>query len=768
MKVKHLSLIAFFCCLCFSVHAQESLHGKVIDSNQQAIPFANVVLLNALDSSFVTGAVTDEKGEFRIENTTQGLLRVSCIGYDTKTIHTRLNEYQTICLTTNAVNMEEVVVKSDKPITRIAGDALVTMVKGTILERLGNAYDVIGRLPGVVSNQGSIEVFGKGAPAIYINGRKVNNDNLLEQLKSNKIKKVEVVTNPGARYDATVKAVIRITADKEAGEGFAFNSTTKLGFRDYLYGSEIVNMNYRINQLDIFADIEYSRSKAKGASTNLQNTWLASQYTQNIEMQSKGRTQMYDGRIGFNYTFSPTHSLGLYYKATHSPGKVWNIYQTKSWIDGALEEESVIDHNTSNRTTTHNIDGYYTNTIGKWMLDVTFDVLWKRGRSEEHNQEENQSTAHRTITSLDDSYSRMIAGEAHLSHPLWKGQISFGTEYSNSWRDESFINLENVLTDNHPLLKENNTAIYAELMQRFGKVTLQLGARYEHVSSNYYQNGQKIAEQSRIYNKLFPTALLIMPIGKGMIQLSYSKKYNRPLYSQLGGTVTYVNRYLYESGNPLLRPSYIDNISLNARYSWAMLMLNYSHTTDKIMTSAVNIDGSTATLFKKMNSEYNLDELQVMVQLAPQLKRYYPAVMLGVIAPFYKEIYRGEVKHFNKPMAIVRFNNLIVLTPSCMLIADLSWRSKGNAENLDMGQTWQINSGLTKQWGQHWKMKLMVNDLFNTARKNQFSLYSGVREITTEKRVNTRAVECTVSYSFNSFKSKYKGKGAGNKEKDRL
>lgn len=85
-----------------------------------------------------------------------------------------------------------------------------------------------------------------------------------------------------------------------------------------------------------------------------------------------------------------------------------------------------------------------------------------------------------------------------------------------------------------------------------------------------------------------------------------------------------------------------------------------------------------------------------------------------------------------------------------------------------MGQTWQINAGLTKQWGQHWKMKLLVNDIFNTARKKSFILYSGTREINTEKILNTRAIECTVSYSFNSIKSKYKGKGAGNKEKERL
>ena len=106
---------------------------------------------------------------------------------------------------------------------------------------MGNANDVLGHLPGIITTAKGIAVFGKGKPLVYINGRKVNNDNLLEQLKSNKIKKVEVVMNPGARYNATVNAVIRITSERAPGEGLAFDSTTKLSYCDYLNGSEIIN-----------------------------------------------------------------------------------------------------------------------------------------------------------------------------------------------------------------------------------------------------------------------------------------------------------------------------------------------------------------------------------------------------------------------------------------------------------------------------------------------------------------------------------------------
>ena len=159
------------------------------------------------------------------------------------------------------------------------------------------------------------------------------------------------------------------------------------------------------------------------------------------------------------------------------------------------------------------------------------------------------------------------------------------------------------------------------MMQRLGKIGFQIGVRYEHINNNYYENKQKIEEQSRVYNKLFPTIMMMVPINRGMVQLSYTKKYNRPLYSQLGGRVSYINKYLYQSGNPNLRPSYVDNISCNIQYSWAMLMLNYAHTTDKIVTSAMNYGNGNATLFKNMNSEYKMTELQIGLQVSPQFKR---------------------------------------------------------------------------------------------------------------------------------------------------
>ena len=103
-----------------------------------------------------------------------------------------------------------------------------------------------------------------------------------------------------------------------------------------------------------------------------------------------------------------------------------------------------------------------------------------------------------------------------------------------------------------------------------------------------------------------------------------------------------------------------------------------------------------------------------------------------------------------------------------MINASLSWRSKGNSENIRAGQTFQLNIAVMKTISKHWDIKLSLNDIFNTAKENQFTIYSGIRNVFIARSNNLRGVECTVRYQFNIPKSKYKGKGAGNEEKKRL
>ena len=671
----------------------------------------------------------------------------------------------------DTITLREVVVKNSRPISQLKDDGIVTTIKGSILENLGSARDVLGYLPGVTNMNGSVEVFGKGAPMIYINGRKMRDGNELDQIRSDKIKEIKVINNPGSRYDASVNAVIRIYTERDAGEGFSLDAKTATGFHDYWYGKENIYGNYRTNGLDVFGMLEYDRSKAKASSSNIQEAWTKSYYMTDIALNQKNNSRLYQGQLGFDYTTAEMQSFGLYYKYSRTPSTVMSSLNSSTFLNDSVLENSIMQQYNGNKNYEHLVDGYYSGNIEKWTLDATFDLLWKNTRNDRTTVEDNTINVDRDIATYDKSSGRMIAAEVHLSHHLFKGNINLGMEFVDSKRSDDFKNPQELLVSSNNDINETTTAFYAELLQNFGKVSTRLGLRYEYVNSRYYDNGSKEDEQSRNYGKFFPSLLVTVPFKVSALQLSYSRKYKRPLYSQLNSTVYYENRYFYESGNPYLQPSFIDAISLVFKYRWLIAIANYNHIKDRIISlSAPYSEDESIMLMKKVNSPSDANEWQVMLQAQPTVfgRNYFPSLSVGLMGQFYKLDYCDRIKKFNNPIPTIRFNNIIRLPNNYMLTSNLSWRGKGESENISLGQTWQIDLAATKTFGKHWEVRAVLNDVFNTSGNTDFSIYSDNSLFYTNRDINARLVEFSIRYKLNISKSKYKGKGAGNTEKLRL
>ena len=765
-KVFCIIVLALF---CLPMNAQVGIQGRVTKDDGTPVPYANIVLLNKSDSAFVSGTISGEDGLFSLQTDTENIIKVSSIGFDDTYVSDFDNKPLDIKLHSRSVMLGEVTVKSSVPITRMENNALVTNVKGTILEKLGTAKDVLGRLPGIIVERGVVSVLGKGSPAIYINGRLVRNDNVLDQLQSVKIKKVELVNNPGARYDASISSVICIYVERNPGEGFSLDNKTTVGYRNYPSVSEQVDLNYRYNDFDVFATFEYERRKDRGNSTNIQNTWLVQHYMQDVDICSRSRQQLYDGKLGFNYSPTSKHVFGGYYQVSNKPVKVATQYKSESLVDGLLNELSDIGKDAKSNTTEHLIDGYYSGNLGKWTIDATFDFLWKDNSKDELSEEKNGVLKNRTVTINDNSKGSIVAGEIHALHSLLKGNVNFGVEASSSRRSEKTLNLEQIILDADDEVREDNISAYVETSQRIGKINFQLGVRYEHIDSRYYEHDVFKDEQSYIYDNVFPTASFMLPIKKSILQMSYSKKYERPLYSQMSSAVSYVNRYLYQSGNPLLSSQYSDNYSLAFRYKWLIIMANYTYTDGKIIDECMMYgDDATVTLLRKGNSLVLLHKYQFMAVAAPHFGIYYPNLMVGVLGQDYHIDYMGAKKEFNKPMLIVRWNNVLRFKNGYLANIDMGWRSPADSENVRVGKTFAINAGISKQYGKHWNVKFNVNDVFNTSKKNNFIMYSGISDVQITKYITSRNVECTIRYSFNTAKTKYKGSGAGETERKRL
>lgn len=335
------------CLLCSLVCAcglsAQTITGKLTDEQNQPLPYANVVILSLPDSAFVNGTVSAEDGSFSLNATASDqIIRITSVGYNTVYKPVQPADLGTVRLIPDTQLLNEVVIKGDLPRTRVKGDAMVTTVTGSILEKAGTGNDLLNKIPGVSADEGSVNVFGSGAAEIYINGRKMRDASELEQLESNNIKSVEVVRNPGARYDASVAAVIRIFTKKPEGEGFGFNNRTGIYYRYNWSELNQFNFNYRKGGFDLGGMIFGMDSRDEDNKKVIQETFLEKTWQQESDLSSWVHTQNLAAMLSLNYQFNEQHSLGMRYNYDYTPNNRWHIppLPTTVYCDGERFEES--------------------------------------------------------------------------------------------------------------------------------------------------------------------------------------------------------------------------------------------------------------------------------------------------------------------------------------------------------------------------------------------------------------------------------------------
>ena len=253
--MKRLILFSMMCLVAIASTAQ-GISGRVIDEQVQPMPFANVVLVSRADSAFIAGTMTKDDGTFSISTGKQdGLLKVTSVEYITRYIDARQGSVGDIQMLPNTQMLGEVVVKGSRPQYKMGNEGLVTNVENTLLSQLGTASDVLKHVPGIIAKDDQYEVFGKGTPIIYINGRKMRSNRELEQLKSTDIKHIELITNPGAKYDATVGAIVKIKTIRKAGDGFSIDTWGRWQQSRKDKEAASLDLNYRHDGLDVFASL---------------------------------------------------------------------------------------------------------------------------------------------------------------------------------------------------------------------------------------------------------------------------------------------------------------------------------------------------------------------------------------------------------------------------------------------------------------------------------------------------------------------------------
>ena len=322
----------------------QNITGKVMDMKGEPLAFANVVLLNRTDSAFVKGAVSGEDGSFVIDSScTGGIIKVTSVGYKTVCKDCTGENVGIIKMEEDSKMLGEVVVKSSLPKTILKNGGMTTTVAGSVLEKAGTMENLLDRIPNVSAQNGSIKVFGRGEPVIYINGRQMRDKSELDRLHSDNIKSVEVITNPGARYAASTKAVIRITTKKIQGEGFGFDATTEGSYdeKKNIGGYGRLNMNYRKNGLELGAYAFGARQYQPDNKDLQQKTYLDKTWNQKSEIRQVGIIEAMNFRLDASYQLDANNSIGANLGFLRNPKQTWNGDMSSSILqDEELSESS--------------------------------------------------------------------------------------------------------------------------------------------------------------------------------------------------------------------------------------------------------------------------------------------------------------------------------------------------------------------------------------------------------------------------------------------
>ncbi|MDE6359925.1 MAG: hypothetical protein K2L39_01695, partial [Muribaculaceae bacterium] len=327
----------------------------------------------------------------------------------------------------------EVVVKANPRVTSLKGDALRTRVVGTQLEHAGTANDVLKQVPMVLGSDGNFEVFGKGTPAIYVNGRLLQDLSELARISSANIKTVEVVTNPGAKYDASVKSVINITLKAPQGDGFSGLLRAQGSLQKYFRTMDQLNLKYRTGGLEVFGNFGYFGGKMEDAKSIGMLTRSSVLWNQLMELDGYGKVNDFYGKAGFSYLFNQNHSIGAYYTNGFKNSDLIQRGGSRVTADGVAYDELFVDVREKSKTMPkHHANLYYSGQAGKLGIDFNMDFMWQKSTSDLLNNESSGNFEDAKVSSATTNHSRLFAEKLVLSYPVWKGGIEVGHEYTSA------------------------------------------------------------------------------------------------------------------------------------------------------------------------------------------------------------------------------------------------------------------------------------------------------------------------------------------------
>ena len=751
---------------------ERHLTGTIIDEHGQPLPFANVAILNPADSTLLSGGVSNEAGQFVVPYEQEKILaRITFVGYKTTYRICTQENVGTIQLQPDNYTINGVVVKGEIPQYKMTTGGMTIDIQHSLLRDIGTADDLLSMMPMIQGKDGKFEVFAKGEPEIYINNKKVRNASELKQLKSVDVKSVDIITAPGAQYNAEVNAVIRIKTLKAQGEGLSLMVTSDTWKNNKWNNYNDLTLKYRIGGLEAFANIALDNGHYSNDQDIHQELHIKKdKFDVDAGLPIRSRWTQLQYQAGLSYDFNTDHSVGLSFSSQHILNNKYHSDMTQDYLkNGAFYGDVFLktDINELDKPVWE-LNTYYVGKVGKLDIDLNATMLQRKTESHLNQQEYSQELGDRTITTLNNEDRKMMAGKLVLSYPVWKGVLSGGTEATSTKSYGRNFNEEGIIPETENEMKEKNIAGFAEYELQLGQWRLNAGLRFEHVKTDYYSFGEWQQEPSRTYNDWFPNLSAAWQKDKWGAQLSYSKRITRPPYRMLESMIVYDSRMFYEGGNPLLRPSVRQSIDLNLTYSWLTFVAGFTRENDLFThIGRVYDEEKEIAIFQPMNFDHQ-DRVYATLVASPKLGFWQPTATLHYYQQMFDAEAYGAPKKLNKPEFSFDLKSWFVISSTMKALLQIGYTGSNHWAFMYRGDSFAVNARLQKSFfNEQLSCTLYANDIFRTA-KTKMTTYYAIGLTDQDVYTYTQCVGLTLSYNFNASRSKYKGSGAGNDERNRL
>ena len=768
MNLQKIIIIIVNLWLCVCHISAQQLKGKVISDDGSAISYANVFLLARQDSSFIRGTISNEDGLFLLPSYTHGdIVKISAVGYSVGYFACKGDSLGILILKDDTKQLNEVVVKGHRNYVKTTNMGLNVSMMDNPLAKLGTALEAIKQMPLIDAVGNNISVLGKGTPVFYIDNRKVRDNNELSQLSSLNIEKVEIITNPGAKYEADVKSVIVIHTKKK-----------ELGWAGIARVSGVFSeVPHCITNLDL----SYNNGKGLGFYVNgdyegdgfKQQGYVLEQFNDNLyETKTDGKfkrsSQNFKLSLGSSYDFGD-NSVGVRYEFRRTPSDKYNTRNLiETNITSVLQDLSSTSE-VLRQSSRHSLNSFAVFKFGKMKnYEISSDVDYVYNLSSNSSEvEEIENSYKNNIATANKAKNNIVAAKADLS-ARWKYMnLNLGGQYSFTRTQQSFVanvtEAKKIFEDSSDEERQHLAAGYIAANWKIGKKwSSRTELRVEYTDFTYLENGKIVPEQTKGFTDWLPYVSINYQDGVYGFGLSYNTAVVRPSYSMLANSYTYSSHTLWFMGNPLLKSELDRNLELSFNYHQTSLAFTYVHCMRELASAYFYLADKQMNIYKVINlPSYNY--LQITLGQRFNIGNWHPS-LYGLLKV--QNLKYGEPKNsYDTPRFRIIVRNRFDLPWKIYGYFDGMWIGRGNSSTNYTKNRVILDMGLNKSIGS-WAFTIYWNDCFklwhqvNLVETNGVSYYQNLKGA-------SHNVFVSATYTFNKKKN-YNGKGAAQSEVNRL